>query len=386
MRRLKNQQGATLVLIIGVIAALAILAAAMVALTVNVQHNTATHRTQGKAFNVAEAGLDAGQAALWASWPADAAAGAALSVDSNTFKAQFDGAEFPDPATGQFIDVEFYDDDAADNQAPSANPGLSAAYDYDKNQNGYMWVVSRGATGSRAAKVQAMVKKVTFDMLIKEGVALFTEGLLETNGTGHQPVVGLDPPATTASVYAGGGWNSNGQADLEGGIAMNPDTTTTLGDVFPSDTLTYLIDAAIAAEKYYDAQADIPDEAWSSEPRLIVVDHGGIDFKGVPDTDIDASGNPTVWSEDEPGILIVLDGDVNQTGQKKTIYGIVYIVNGLLLRGNAEIHGMCVAKESADLRGTRAINYNANVLANINRPRNLSVKLVPEHVAELQPQ
>ena len=69
MARLRDQQGATLVLIIGVIAALAILAAAMVALTANVQHNTATHRTQSKAFNVAEAGLDAGQAALWVNWP-----------------------------------------------------------------------------------------------------------------------------------------------------------------------------------------------------------------------------------------------------------------------------------------------------------------------------
>jgi hypothetical protein len=92
-----------------------------------------------------------------------------------------------------------------------------------------------------------------------------------------------------------------------------------------------------------------------------------------------------VWSEDYPGVLIVLSGDMNQTGQKKTIYGIVYLMDGVLLRGNAEIHGMCIAKGSADLRGTRAINYNANVIANLNRPVVLSVKQVGNTWRELHP-
>jgi hypothetical protein len=381
MSRFRRQDGSTLILIIGVIATLAILAAAMVALSANVQKNTSTTRTQSKAFNVAEAGLDAGQAALWANWPADAATGAAIGVDPTTFKAQFDGAEFPAPNAGAFVDVEFFDDDAADNQPPPVNPGMNTAYNYDKNANGYMWIVSRGATGTRAAKVQAMVRKVTFDMLIKEGVALFTEGNLSTKGTGNQPVIGLDPPATAASVYALGGWNGNGNTEMEGGISLNPDTTTTLNDVFPDDTLAYLIDAATAAGKYYETQADIPAAAWESDPRIIVVDHGGVDAKNFPNTD----GGSTVWTEDHPGVLIVLGGDMDQTGQKKSIYGVIYLVNGILLRGNAEIHGLCVAQGSADMRGTRAVNYNANVIANINRPQVLSVKLVQNTWREIHP-
>ena len=381
MSRFRKQDGSTLILVIGVIATLVILAATMVALSANVQKNTSTTRTQSKAFNVAEAGLDAGQAALWAAWPADAATGAAIGVDATTFKAQFDGAEFPAPKTGEFVEVEFYDDDAADNQPPPVNPGMNTAYNYDKNTNGYMWVVSRGATGTRAAKVQAMVRKVTFDMLIKEGVALFTEGNLSTKGTGNQPVIGLDPPATAASVYALGGWSGNGNTEMEGGISLNPDTATTLNDVFPEDTLAYLIDAATAAGKYYETQADIPAAAWESDPRIIVVDHGGVDAKNFPDTD----GGSTVWTEDHPGVLIVLGGDMDQTGQKKSIYGVIYLVNGILLRGNAEIHGLCVAQGSADMRGTRAVNYNANVIANINRPQVLSVKLVQNTWREIQP-
>jgi len=366
MSRIRSQDGATLILIVGVVATLAILAAAMVALSANVQRNTSATRTQSKAFNVAEAGLDA-------------AAGAALQVDPTTFAAQFSSSEFPAPASGQFVDVEFFDDDAADDQPPSANPGMNTAYNYDKNNNGHMWIVSRGATGSRAAKVQALVKKITFDMLIREGVALFTEGELEINGTGNKPVVGLDPPAMAASVYARGPQTINGNGALEPGTSLNPDTTTTLNDVFPADTLAYLIEAATAAGKYYQTQADVPAGEWSSDPRIIVIDHGGVDAKKIPNTD----GGSSVWTEDHPGILIVLNGDMSSIGQKKTIYGVVYIVNGLVLRGNAEIHGMCVAQGSAELSGTRAVNYNANVIANLNRPQILSVKLVPNTWREL---
>jgi type II secretory pathway pseudopilin PulG len=361
MARLRSERGATLILIMGVVAALAILAAAMTVLTVNVQHNTATARTQGKAFNVAEAGVDAGQAALWASWPADATAGSSLQVDPTTFKQQFSTVEFPDPTTGQFIDVRFYDDDGN-----SVNPGMNMAYNYDFNNNGQMWIVSRGATGSRAAKVQTLVKKVIFDMRVREGVALYTDGVLGTKGTGNQPVVGLDPPAVAASVYARGGWNGNG--------------TTTLTDVFPDEVLANLIETAVGAGKYYARQSDIPAGAWSTQPRIIVIEQGGVNAKDMPDTD-----GSSVWSEDYPGVLIVLSGDMNQTGQKKTIYGIVYLMDGVLLRGNAEIHGMCIAKGSADLRGTRAINYNANVIANLNRPVVLSVKQVGNTWRELHP-
>jgi hypothetical protein len=383
MMRRNDQRGAALVLIIGVIAALAILAAAMVALTANAQHNTATHRTQSKAFNIAEAGLDAGQAVLWANWPdpEDAAAGTLPSVDTTVFRSQFDAAEFPDPATGQFISVSFYDDDG-----DLDNPGIEKPKkDYDANRNGYIWIVSRGATGGRAAKVQALVKKETFDLLIKEGVALFTNGLLDCRGNGNQPVIGLDPPASFASVYAGPPPPQYQTADIEAGIAVNPDTTTELSDIFPDDTLAYIIEAAVGATKYYQTQADIPVAAWSSTPRIIVVDHGGVDMKDVPDTDVDDSGNPTIWSEDDPGILVVLSGDLTNIGQKKSIYGVVYLMDGVWLEGNAEIHGMCIAATSADVRGTRAANYNANVLANLNRPQVLSVRLVPNTWRELRP-
>src|SRR5665647_2449148 len=64
-----GQRGSSLILLIGVIAALALLVSALVVLTSNVMHNTARHRAQARTFNVAEAALDAAQAAAWVNWP-----------------------------------------------------------------------------------------------------------------------------------------------------------------------------------------------------------------------------------------------------------------------------------------------------------------------------
>lgn len=384
MSRLRSQQGAGLILIMGVIATLAILAAAMVVLSINVQHNTAKATSQGKAFNVAEAGLDAGQSALWVKWPAPAdglpggpAPAVLPTVSSSAFQAQFSASEFPSPTGGgNFVTLAFYDDDNN-----LTNPGVRTQYSYDENANGRMWIESRGATGTRAAKVMALVQKIDYDVQIRQGVALYTDGVMSTNGTGNQPVVGLDPPATTATVYAQGGWSGNGNTEIQGGIDLvQNDPTVALQDVFPDEVLTNLIDTAAAAGKYYTTQADIPTSDWSTDPRIIVIERGGVDAKDMPDTD-----GSSVWSENHPGILICLSGDMNQTGQQKSIYGIVYLMSGLLLRGNAEIHGMVVTQGSADMRGTRAVNYNATVMANLNRPVTLSVKLVPNTWREIQP-
>ena len=127
-------------------------------------------------------------------------------------------------------------------------------------------------------------------------------------------------------------------------------------------------------------------EPFATDPRIIIIESGDVDAKDLPDTDVDpATGLDTVWSEADPGILVVLNGSFDQTGQHKTIYGIVYVVNGFVLGGNAEVHGMVVAKGWGDLHGTRAVVYNQNVIDNLQRPLTLCVKLVPNTWRELQP-
>jgi hypothetical protein len=385
MDSLRRETGATLVLVVGVIAALSILSSALIMLGMNVAQNTGAQTQEVKAFNVAEAGLDTGQATLWAAWPGPSAT--EPSVDAGAFQAQFPSSTFPDPASGPFIDVQFFDDDGE----PLPTPGINRAAHVDQNDNGIMWIESTGATGGGSAKVMACVQKVSRDLQIRDGVAIYSEGDVEIKGTGNQPVVGLDPPATAAQVLAGGNIDFNGNSDVEGGVGLEEYTEATLQDVFPTEILLSIIESGksftnwSAYTSWKSAHPGV--EPFATDPRIIIIENGDVDAKSLPDTDVDPANTKldTVWSEEDPGILVVLNGSFNQTGQKKTIYGIVYVVNGMILGGNAEIHGMVVAKGWANLHGTRAVDYNPNVIANLQRPLTLSVKLVPNTWRELDP-
>ena len=381
-----GERGATLILILGVIAALAILVAALVMLSSNVVRNSRAQSAEVKAFNVAEAGLDTGQATLFDKWPGPGET--TPTVDPVAFENQFPKPQFPAAMYGRdFIDVQFYDDDGGS--------GINTAVNVDQNGNGIMWIESSGATGSGAAMVMAKVERVEYDLRVRDNVALYSEGNVEVKGTGHQPVVGLDPPATAAQVLAGGSIDMNGQADVEPGVTTKPSTLNptppdpriTLQDVFPSEILLGIISAgkSFANMNAYKAwKSSHPGvEPFATYPRIIIIENGDVDAKDMPETD----GLPTVWSEEDPGILVVLNGNFNATGQKKTIYGIVHVANGLVLGGNAEIHGMVVAKASGWVHGTRAVVYNPTVMAKLGLqgPLTLTVRRVPNTWRELQP-
>lgn len=372
-----RQRGSSLILIIAVIAGLAILMSALVVLTANAMHNTARHRAQAKTFNVAEAALDAGQAAAWVEWPTTDT----TPTLPGDFESRFPASEFPRPASGPFVQVTYYDDDGA------TPPGMLTDVHCDANGNDLLWIVAQARSAGRTAKVMALVRKVTYTPTIKERVALYTEGDLILKGTGNQPVLAVDPPPEDpppnyASAYVGGDLDKSGNSDVSG-VTINPDATTTLAQVFPDEILLALIERAHGESKYYATAADIPSAAWSSSPRLIVVENGDVDLKDIPDTDTDANGADSIWSASKPGILIVLNGNVDCNGQKKKLYGIVYIVGGMLLTGNAEVHGMVLAKDTVDLRGTRAVVYNQDVIANLNKPIIQSVTVVPNTWREL---
>ena len=277
MNERRSENGATLIFIVGVIAALAILSAALVALGINVMHNTSSQTTEVKAFNVAEAGLDTGQVTLWASWPGPDAT--APTLDATSFRAQFPESTFPAPVSGSFIDVQFFDDDGT--SLPT--PGINRDVHVDQNDNGIMWIESRAATGSGSAKVMACVQKVSRDLQIRDGVAIFTEGLLEIKGTGNQPVVGLDPPAEKAQVLAAGDIDFNGQSDTESGIELEPYTATTLQDVFPAEILLNIIESGKSFTNwgaYVSWKSTHPGvEPFATDPRIIIIEHGDVDAK-----------------------------------------------------------------------------------------------------------
>ena len=373
------QRGSSLILIVGVTAALAVMVSALVVLTANAMHNTAQHRSQAKVFNVAEAALDAGQAAAWVNWPVVDTPTPSLPGD---FEAKFPASQFPRPTTGQFVTVRFYDDDGTGGSNPGIRYNVHRDGDASVPVNNLLWIVAEANSGGRKAKVMALVEKITYTLTIKDRVALYTDSDAVFKGTGGQPVLGVDPPAAAAEAYVKGIVDQNGQSDVSG-VTVNPDTTTTITDIFPDEILLALIEKAQGDGTYFANAAAVPAAAWSGASRIIVVENGNVDLKDIPDTETDSNGAASIWSAAHPGILIVLHGNVDCNGQKKKLYGIVYIMGGVLLTGNAEIHGMVLAKGTVDLRGTRAVDYNADVIANLNKPVIQSVRVRPGTWREL---
>lgn len=380
------QRGSSLILIIGVIAALAVMAASLVVLVANVQSNTARDRSRAKAFYVAEAGIDVAQNMLVQNWPTSDAM--AQNFDTTAFRSQMfpDTGEFPNPAAGAFIVVTIRDD--------------QTNYRYDDG-NGIMVIDSTARVGRSAARVQAQVQRIPFDLPIREGVALYADGAVNLNGNGSTPF-DVMLPATGATVYAQGGINKTNNVNFptsEVGWTQDPEVTA--NDIFPDalrDQLIRLAEKYGNRIDYRDATKAFWLKAFTQFPHVVAIKSG--DLTVGPDA-IPISKDPDpVWSpvaagndkwifgrgpeEPLPGIIIVENGNLSFDGGA-FFFGVLYSSFGFVDTGTTEIHGMVIAKGIATLSGSRNVVYDPDVVANLNLIIPANVRLVPNTWKELTP-
>lgn len=384
MRCSNPQRGSSLILIIGVIAALAVMATTLVVLVANVQSNTARDRSRAKAFYVAEAGIDVAQNMLVQNWPTSDAM--AQNFDTTAFRSQMfpDTGEFPNPAAGAFIVVTIRDD--------------QTNYRYDDG-NGIMVIDSTARVGRSAARVQAQVQRIPFDLPIREGIALYADGAVNLNGNGSTPF-DVMLPATEATVYAQGGINKTNNVNFptsEVGWTQDPEVTA--NDIFPDALRDQLIRLAEKYGNRIDAsQANQAFwlKAFTEFPHVVAIKSG--DLK-VTAADIPNSNNPKwppiaagndKWifgpgpEEPLPGIIIVENGNLSFDGGA-FFFGVLYSSFGFVDTGTTEIHGMVIAKGIATLSGSRNVVYDPNVVANLNLIIPANVRLVPNTWKELTP-
>ena len=111
MRRASSQTGAGLVMVIGIVAALAILASSLVILVINAQSNTLTDRNRSKSFNVAEAAVERAMYDLSRGWPTTSAVAFEADTFQDSFQPGGDTTDFPDPVSGKgpFVQVVYFD-------------------------------------------------------------------------------------------------------------------------------------------------------------------------------------------------------------------------------------------------------------------------------------
>ena len=389
----RGDGGSALILIIGVIAALAIMAASVVVLTANVQSNTAHERTRTKAFDVSEGALDVGMNTLAVGWPGPTATAPTWNATAFRSIGQFaNAAEYPDPKAGlgAFSGVQFYDDDASGGGYTASSPHV------DANDNDMMWVVARGATGSQQASVQAKVMRNPVNTSFPHGIAVYVGGTLANNAPGQtkKSMVHIEDQGSASSVN-GYATAFGGQSDpqiFDTGITPHV-VTPPVGDAIvpPIDSLipSTLLDqitalaqtlpgGSISGTRYYDVTAGdtIPD------------DKSGICVIKVANGQPVSLGNDTINSLASPGILLVLGGNavtIDMSGNGE-FWGIIY-TSGICdtAHGTPSVHGMMVCASDLTMKGTPDIYYNDSVITNLSNRWTLTVSLVPNTWREIKP-
>jgi len=409
MKRHRNQAGSSLIILIGVIAALAIMATTLVAVTGNVQSNTYKDRMRAKASSVTEAALDAGMYELSAKWPAALNSGPSWTTSAlpptpqQAFRNMFDATQFPNPKTGSFSAVTYFDNAPYAGNDPAGIP-YSAANppNCDMNIDKRMWLVSQSGVGPAASRIRVLVEITYFEAALPRGVALYTGANLVSN-TGDPSVtnpkitVEIAPPVgVTTTVRAVGNPIGNPSA-IENTVVYDQSTITGLtgtlagsvDDVLPPKLILGLIATAKAHKRYFDganaisnAEHSLANGAWSD---------GGITGLTVikPTTPgslrLPAKPDPTNTVE-KPGIILLLGGSNLDFQSGGNYYGVLY-TQGTVEQGSGgyTVHGMIVSDSTADLRGTVNIMYNDKAIVNLATRFTSNVRIVPNTWRELQP-
>ena len=399
MRLKRNESGSTLIMVIGIIAALAIMSATLVVLVTNAQSGTAKDRTRVKAFNVAEAALDEGMYQLSASWPQ----ALGETVFDSAMQGKFGERFNPVPTSPEYpnlsVTVKYYDDTAAG--------GMDTSKDYDSTANNMMWVVAQARTGSKVVRIQAKVQRTLFDTTIPRGNVIYSGGPMN-HASGNEPaqvdttpgsaytegpmwvkIAGDDPLPKKNPVYPGSGI----QPDPLYGAAAG-----SLESVFPEATKQGLRTLAISHGRYFTSIADALNPA-KSKVDPVWSPQGGI--SGLTVIEPTVAGTLTmpkvgpINSEAKPGIVLLLkspngslsnldfEGSVNKTDY----YGVLY-TDGTVVKGTGgyNVHGMLVGAANTEFQGTVNVLYNDNCIVNLGQLWASNVKIVGNSWRELPPE
>jgi hypothetical protein len=399
MSRRRSEGGSTLVLLIGIVAALAILATSLVVLTTNVLSNTSRDRSRAKAFNVTEAAIDHGLFVIGTNWPTKESPVAPLATADFS---EFSASEYP----GLSVKAVFYDNsDTGGPSGAAVKDQKINKYDanYDANGDGYMYVEAQGKVGPKSARIRALAQRSILDLELPRGVAFYTSGQLALNGGGIAIGVEIPPPGTdNASVYAGQGVTSDGSTSLS--VAVSPpienDDVPALGQLWPDalkDALRetamnqdrYFDDAMAAANGYKDAQA-MAQAKTGMEGLVFIASSTSVKFAGntVFNGDNGATIDPATGLAKypkPPGILFVDAPDLEINGTLH-YFGLVYCSGKVTFVGNPHIHGILLAEGvnmSTKLGGSEALLYNDAVWMKLSNMVTIGSKLVPNTWQEL---
>lgn len=401
MVRRRNQRGSVLLMVIGIVAVLAIMAGSLVILTINVQGNSSRDRQAKKSFGVAEAGLDAALSKLGSSWP-DASHPAAWTPEDRTaFRAQFDETVFPNPWTGSFSTVVFYDNSDTNGDGEigpfdarhPGDPNYPGDANYDAGPgaagDGLMYVEVQSGVGKRASRLQAQVQTVKWKNPFPEGVAVAADGEVYANN--HKGPVGVEVMGDRDYAVIKSSLPVEEDVYQPGVIVPQVVPYPVVDSVIHPDIIRDLIDMVDPESYYSGSERPTTDAEWEGFVVIQTTETVDLPNSGVFNSD-------GVGTNKKPGILIVVgpnypeapaSGGIDTNGHAE-YWGLVYTDGDWRNTGTSEVHGMLLAKgtvasRSVELKGDRDVLYNDNCIVNLNNMISLKAQLVPNTWREITP-
>jgi hypothetical protein len=388
--KLRSQTGATLLIVTGIIAALAVMASTLVFVIGNMQANTADTRVRDKASGVGEAAVDGQMYQLALNWPDTATPATVPALDTARIGQQFsDTSEFPRPASGDLVSAVYYDN--SDTNGDGTVDSSDARW--DANDDDLMYVEGQGNVGKRSARFQALVKRTYVNTTFPKGIAVYDGGNMASNGGGNNPkiTVYFDDGGGVSSYVNGSVTTSEvfDSQSMDVNVAANGDAIPPIDTLIPQSLIRQVIAMAKGMGRYYDVTQGDSMPTDFSGVCVIKVQDGATVYLGNNGGINMGAGPSTVPTEtDRPGILVILGGPLVKIdiGGDQNFYGVLYTDGQLVeAHGNPCFYGMVVCKSYMDMRGTADIKYDATAITKLADRWTLSVVLVPNTWREIAP-
>ncbi|MBN1631232.1 MAG: hypothetical protein JW990_15835 [Thermoleophilia bacterium] len=380
-----SEEGSVIVVVMMFAFVFLVLGTALFFMNRNSNAETHLERKDVKAFNVAEAGVDAAMVALKTSWPRSASE--TVAVDPTEFRDNgfSDTHEYPEPTHGQFINSLTYDD-------TDDNPTTEAASRvfYDSNGNDIMWVDSEALVDNARHRILVKVQRLKMPVEIPD-VALVAS---TAGGNGQGLAVEVDP-AYAGSIPEGGadawytgliGKGINKGDDIE--LIEVPPGDDPFSEKVPDALIGMLKQMAMNADPgspYDDTYFDDSEGADEVSDFLCSAKAPGsiVYFEtSVPNgSEVQIGGNSDMGSPEKPVVLIVdarnATNPIIDWRGTSAFYGVLIVIGDALLRGTNDIFGCVLSNGAVENKGGPGVKYNGDYIRKVNEMHTLSVAMVP---------
>jgi hypothetical protein len=377
--RAGREAGSVIVIAMVFVMIFLILGVALYWLVISQTHATELERTDVKAFNVAEAGVDAGMLSLKLAWPDQPPPAPQAAVDNaalkTAIKAGTSGLWDPTRVSpSQFIQVTMYDNvDAAGETTSIPYPGAPT---WDSNGDDKMFVDSTANVDNDRHRILILAQLQKWELTFPLGLALFA-GMVDSNGQGLEVSV-EDPNPAPQVPYAYYDVHDAQHKGVDEGYAVAPTSSPTTFPNVVDEGLRGSLEAIASTQGSYFTSASAANTFLTSgqaNGRVVYI---------KSDTAVTISGDSQIGTVAKPVVVVIdtPDGSVNGWDMRggADFYGVLITIGDSELRGTSGIHGALYCSGALDNKGDGSsgeINYNQAVINNLNGQYPISVNIVP---------